>query len=446
MKIEKYLDFFNKFFVVSIVFIIVQQSIVATSTYLIAKIGQDFGKGVLTYDTIALFAASLIIVYLPAYYAIYFLEKGKYKSWQNYVNKFNEYFLGKTTYANDSDLKKNAIALLSQESKDTIDHASNIGFDLLSLILNIIFNVTIIAFVLDSSILLAYTFGMILSFLFIYYLNPRIDKYATTAQNSRLDLIAKLHKSWDNIILNNRYHSNIYHQAINRQFKDTTNKNLTAEKARYLSATLGMLILMIPVLFVIFYLFRENWHNEVTLAVLIATLPRQIQLLQMCYTLIGYNVGMVIIKARMKGLLDIFHHREYDLKTFIQLDKIKVKQTGGLFDDYNLPNVGRITLIGDNGVGKSCLLLSLKEQYHDKAYYLPSKHDLLFCNKFTHQGSSGQALIRQLEELMSNLSDDVKIILLDEWDAHLDNHNMIEIDNKLDCWAKNKLIIEVRHR
>lgn len=437
--------FYNRHYLLAGVFIVIQQLIVASSTYLIAKIGEQFGSGVLNSHYLIAFIISLIIVYIPAYFSIVFLEKGKYAAWQSYVNKFNAHFLGKATLFNDHHLKQTSTALISQESKDTIDDMSNIGFDLLALVLNVSLNIGVIAFVLDKSILLAYGIGMGLSFGLVYLLNNKIDKTATTAQNARLNLIGKLHHSFDNVILNNAYNYKLFKNQIDSQFIKTTSDHITAEKVRYLSATLGMLVLMLPVLLMLFYLFKTHLNNTAMLAILIATLPRQVQLLQMCYTLISYNVGIAMIKARIKGLFEIFKNDDFDLTPFIQQDNIKVLQTGLTFDKDNLPKTGRITLIGENGVGKSSLLLTLKQKFGDTAYYLPVKHQLCFDNKNTHQGSSGQQLIRQLSELKSELSG-IKILLLDEWDAHLDWQNRQAAELLLIQLSKKCCVVDVCHR
>ncbi|UXZ05245.1 ATP-binding cassette domain-containing protein [Moraxella nasicaprae] len=436
----------NRHYLLASIFIIIQQLIVASSTYFIAKLGEQFGNGVLNSQFIIAFIVSLIIVYIPAYFSIIYLEKGKYRAWQDYIKAFDTHFLGKATLFNNQTQKQTTTALLSQESKDTIDDFSNIIFDLFSLLLNVLLNIGVIAFVLDTRILWAYGIGMALSFLLIYYLNCYIDDKATTAQNTRLSLIGILHHSWDNIILNNHYNYHLFSNQTDKQFIKTTHTNLSAEKIRYVSATIAMLILMIPVLGVSLYLFKQNWHNNAVLAVLIATLPRQIQLLQMCYTLISYNVGLAMIKARINGLFTIFKDNHQDLTPFIQYDKISIKQTNLPFDKDTLPKTGRMTLIGQNGVGKSSLLLQLKEHFGDKAYYLPAKHSLCFANTMSYQGSSGQQLLSQLDELSKVASDDIKVLLLDEWDAHLDKNNMAMVDEKLIKLANQFLVIEIRHR
>ena len=181
------------------------------------------------------------------------------------------------------------------------------------------------------------------------------------------------------------------------------------------------------------------------MAVLIATLPRQIQLMQMCYALIGYHTSISLVKTMLDGILEVLKPDTVHLDQYIQADQIRIRQTGAVFDPDVLPEQGRITLVGDNGVGKSCLLLKLKQHYQEQAYYLPAKHHLYF-NHHTeqqHKGSTGQQLIKQIEEIRQE--DQSTIVMLDEWDAHLDRKNTETIDHYLDALAKTRLVIDIRH-
>ena len=102
-------------------------------------------------------------------------------------------------------------------------------------------------------------------------------------------------------------------------------------------------------------------------------------------------------------------------------------------------------MVGNNGVGKSCMLLKLKEHYQEQAYYLPAKHNLYFNYKTdkAHKGSTGQQLIKQIQEIRED--DQSTIVMLDEWDAHLDRENTQIIDQYLDHLAQTRLVVDVRH-
>ena len=102
-------------------------------------------------------------------------------------------------------------------------------------------------------------------------------------------------------------------------------------------------------------------------------------------------------------------------------------------------------MVGNNGVGKSYMLLKLKEHYQEQAYYLPAKHNLYFNYKTdkAHRGSTGQQLIKQIQEIRED--DRSTIVMLDEWDAHLDRENTQIIDQYLDHLAQTRLVVDVRH-
>lgn len=443
---KKYRLLLNGNFYISCLFLIMQQLIVAFSTYAIANLGKELIEKSISNFYISLFIISLVIVYIPAYFAMLYLEKAKYQSWQTYYEYFSQNFLGKSTYFSDTKIKNEAIANLSQESKATIDTAMTIAFDVFASFFNIIFNILVIAFLLNSSIIAGYFIGILLSAIFIKKINNRIGITAHNAQQSRIMLVSSLLNAWDNIILNNTHNYQLYEKILQKDFKKTVDNEIKAESTRNISSSIGMILLLVPVVVCTIIIFYYNLNNYEVLAVLVATLPRQIQLLQICYALIGYAVDIKSLHTRIEGIFAIFDGNKKELNSYIQHDKITVYQTGEVFDKNKFPDIGRITLIGENGVGKTSLLLQLKQEYQELAFYLPAKHNLIFNyhQESHHQGSTGQELIKQITELSQNL--EIKLLLLDEWDAHLDSNNVKIIDELLYNISKHCLIIDIRHR
>ena len=147
----------------------------------------------------------------------------------------------------------------------------------------------------------------------------------------------------------------------------------------------------------------------------------------------------------LDGILEVLQPTAVNLDNYIQADQIRVQQTGDIFDLTQLPKQGRVTLVGNNCVGKSYMLLKLKEHYQEQAYYLPAKHNLYFNYKTdkAHKGSTGQQLIKQIQEIRED--DQSTIVMLDEWDAHLDRENTQIIDQYLDHLAQTRLVVDVRH-
>lgn len=430
---------------IALVFLLIQQIIVASSTYFIARLAQSLTEDTISILYMVLFALSLVAVYVPAYFCVTNTERAKYDAHKLYNDNFHTVFLGKTHLLSSDDLQSTATTTLAQESNYTLETVIDSIFDISALVLNVLFNVLVIAWFLDGTLLLGYAVGIIFASLFVHFRRHALKTAAKTDQQSRLNLAAKLFDSWDNVVIFNKHNYTLYNNIVQKSFATAKNNSVKSTSIQHINSSLGMIILMLPVFVVTAFIFNKNWHDAATMAVLIATLPRQIQLLQMCYALIGYHTSIGVIKTMLDGILEVLQPTAVNLDTYIQANQIRVKQTGEIFDSTQLPKQGRLTLIGNNGVGKSCMLLKLKDHYQEQAYYLPAKHNLYFNYKTdkAHRGSTGQQLIKQIQEIRED--DRSTIIMLDEWDAHLDRENTQIIDQYLDDLAQTRLVMDVRH-
>lgn len=435
----------NRHLQVALLFLLIQQIIVASSTYFIARLAQSLTEDTISILYMVLFALSLVAVYVPAYFCVTNTERAKYDAHKLYNDNFHTVFLGKTYLLSNDELQSTATTTLAQESNYTLETVIDSIFDISALVLNVLFNVLVIAWFLDGTLLLGYAVGIVFASMFVHFRRHALKTAAKTDQQSRLNLTAKLFDSWDNVVIFNKHNYTLYNNIVQKSFATAKNNSVKSTSIQHINSSLGIIILMLPVFVVTAFIFNKNWQDAATMAVLIATLPRQIQLLQMCYALIGYHTSIGVIKTMLDGILEVLQPTAVNLDNYIQADQIRVKQTGDIFDSTQLPKQGRVTLVGNNGVGKSCMLLKLKEHYQEQAYYLPAKHNLYFNYKTdkAHRGSTGQQLIKQIQEIRED--DQSRIVMLDEWDAHLDKENTQIIDQYLDELAQTRLVIEVRH-
>ena len=435
----------NRHLQVALLFLLIQQIIVASSTYFIARLAQSLTEDTISILYMVLFALSLVAVYVPAYFCVTNTERAKYDAHKLYNDNFHTVFLGKTYLLSNDELQSTATTTLAQESNYTLETVIDSIFDISALVLNVLFNVLVIAWFLDGTLLLGYAVGIVFASMFVHFRRHALKTAAKTDQQSRLSLTAKLFDSWDNVVIFNKHNYTLYNNMVQKSFATAKNNSVKSTSIQHINSSLGIIILMLPVFVVTAFIFNKNWQDAATMAVLIATLPRQIQLLQMCYALIGYHTSIGVIKTMLDGILEVLQPTAVNLDNYIQADQIRVKQTGDIFDSTQLPKQGRVTLVGNNGVGKSCMLLKLKEHYQEQAYYLPAKHNLYFNYKTdkAHRGSTGQQLIKQIQEIRED--DQSRIVMLDEWDAHLDKENTQIIDQYLDELAQTRLVIEVRH-
>ena len=424
------------------IFLLIQQMIVGLSTYFIANLAIDIAKNDDFLLNLAGFVLSLIIVYIPAYFATIYLEKSKFNLLNNYVQKFTTTFFGKTVLLNNKELKDQSTVFVSQESKSVIDDMLDFAFDGVALILNLLINILILGFFLDNDLLVAYAVGFLLVEFFIFYHKNQISKMSKISQKSRIYFIAILNKIWDNVIISNQYNVGIFNRIYKKNFNRSKKYHIYSQSFNQLISSFGMILFMIPVLGLIVYLFIKHQNDYVFLSLLVATLPRQIQLLQMGQALVFYQTNFSGIKARFIGLQNSLNMPDIDILSRINFKEIFINNMPlSDFDLNHLPKNGRMTIKGRNGAGKSSFLLYLKTLLSNRAFYLPVSHDLFFHQN--HKKSTGQKLSSQLMQI-NNISD-VDVIILDEWDANLDGINKSHLDELINELARQRLVIEVRH-
>lgn len=183
----------------AIVFLCIQQFIVASSTYFIAKLANSIAKNSLNQNSIDMwylwgFIASLTLVYIPAYFATVFLQKSKFDWLNDYIDQFISTFYGKATLLNDEYLKNERAALVGQEVRQVIDDGLDYLFDSLALLLNISLNILVLSVVLDKLVLLSYVIGILSASVFIFFKFNIITKYAKLSQKLRVASLASIAK------------------------------------------------------------------------------------------------------------------------------------------------------------------------------------------------------------------------------------------------------------
>ncbi len=203
---------------IALLFLLIQQIIVASSTYFIARLAQSFAEEGVSLLYMVLFALSLIVVYVPAYFCVINMERAKYDAHKLYNDSFNTAFLGKGYLLSSDELQSTATTTLAQESNYTLETVIDNIFDILSLLLNVLFNVLVIAWFLDGTLLLGYALGIILASAFVHYRRHTLRAAAKTDQQSRLNLAAKLFDSWDNIVIFNKHNYTLYNNTVQKSF------------------------------------------------------------------------------------------------------------------------------------------------------------------------------------------------------------------------------------
>jgi ABC-type transport system involved in cytochrome bd biosynthesis fused ATPase/permease subunit len=79
----------------------------------------------------------------------------------------------------------------------------------------------------------------------------------------------------------------------------------------------------------------------------------------------------------------------------------------------------------------------------DRAMLIPANQGNLVWTADTQNLSTGQSALLRIQEAASQVA--IIYILLDEWDANLDEENTSDVDQMLNELSQTKVVIEVRH-
>ncbi|MHB1221975.1 MAG: AAA family ATPase, partial [Gammaproteobacteria bacterium] len=261
---------------------------------------------------------------------------------------------------------------------------------------------------------------------------------------------------WDNIIIGNMYNFSIWWKQYTVRWNAYNESSANNVLFAQISSTCAMILSLIPVAATFLWLFLTT-NNPSKLAALIVTLPRQIQIIQHVEILSTYAMYWHGTYAKLKALISTLILPTDDKNQYIKRIKKREIQFVVNKEPIIFPTIkyfiemlgnmknGRITIRGKNGSGKTTLINLIKRELGERAYYLPTNTRLLFESTIGGSFSTGQKMKACFEELKKNLLDD-KVLLLDEWDANLDEKNIQIISEMLDVFSKKCCVVEISHR
>ncbi|MBX9866975.1 MAG: hypothetical protein K2Y14_08655 [Burkholderiales bacterium] len=438
----------NKYLWFSTMFVIIQQIFLAISTYYIAVAGESLSKNraneVLGYITLFFLFA------LGAYFFSSIAEFTKLKLsnslWNNYTNDmYHKIKFNMPISANSN--KKLVTNWLTGEAPGTFGEISSFIVDIVSLYCNVLFTLGIFFITLGYILSSVMTISIFVSLLLIRVLRHKISNYASNIQNSKLQLFVNINSIWDIF----QFGNNRIIEEKSAIFKTRANEYFNySEKYMILEQFIACFPVYITIPLIMIIMYNINATNSLILGGFVAVLPRSLQLFGNVHSLSLYNSKILFIRAKYKNLKNFLSAiKKQDLLGQVQQSEIIIlnththsrMHTADLIDliSDNKPSNGRICISGSNGVGKSSLLKILKQcSSADSILLMPGVSFKDFCN----DGSTGE---KQLEQLYEILQMNDQKLLLDEWDANLDQNNLRKIDLLLDEISKKTLVIEIRH-
>lgn len=456
-KFRIYTTLINREGVYTAIWATLQQLVVASSTYfIIAAIRAATANDYQTSIAYALaFVVSLVVVFVPNTLSVIWLQKWRLESLSRFVGLFIQNNAGKTTWAHSRN-KSKLESWLTNESSLIFENGSRVLYDLYQLFMSTILNILVIAWAIDPRISGWYLAAGAVLMLANHFCRQQIGQASLGMQNTRRDLANVMLSAWENIFVGNEHNLNHWKARFAQGVKQAKDAAVSYDRTRTVASSLAVsLALLIIALGNGIYL-RENQGHIAALTALLVTLPRQLQVIQNIFGFFGLYLSWQGLRSQFTELNSILSLSEKakDLTTFVRVDEISVAnreherkyadlQT--LTKDLLTYKSGRFTLRGRNGSGKSTILSLLAETTGRDSFFLPSHYvDLAFSNDALVSHSDGNRILTVFAELET--LKDVKYILLDEWDANLDQNNIQHIDAAIDRLAADWVIIESRHR
>lgn len=447
--------FFAPTLAFSLIFVLLQQGTVASSTWFLSQITANSSNTSALIPWLTGFLLSLTLPYIPGVCAVRQVALLKNFSQQKILDKLREVVQGKTTLLNHKEERERRFVFLQREGEDFVNHACDAGFDFTQTFFNITLNILALITIVNVTLLPAYLISLCLMLVSVRLGQNPISRATREQRDARVDFESVRLKTWENLTIGNPQNSLRWNSSLNKTYKTFSEKRLQLTTWRELASLLSTWAAMAPVLAANIWLMIHA-QSVAEISLLIAVLPRQLMVLNHLHIISSYSGFFHELRERFSGLeqalSEVSPRVKLEHDSRIRFSELNFDSVGAKpdpkFDSHSnclawvsQQSNGRYRLTGRNGSGKSTLLRSLKESLSTDAFYLPAEHAALDF-PVPDGLSSGQRSRAILESLQK---DAPRVLLLDEWDANLDSNHRASLDNLIAQLSERHLILEVRH-
>lgn len=451
--------FFSAPLLLGLLFVILQQGTVASSTLFLSQITARVSEPSTVMPWIAAFLLSLSLPYIPGMLAVRQMAILKNIAQLRILERLRAAIEGRTTLFAHNGERERRFVFLQREGEDFVTHACDAGFDFTQTLFNVVLNIAALVAVVSPALLPTYAASLLL-FIFSVRLTKKPMTEATRAQReARVDFESVRLKTWENLTIGNTINLTRWNSSLSEKYSIFADKRLRLLALREFTSLLSTWAAMIPVFAANLWLFHKA-SSSAEIALLVATLPRQLMVLNHVHILSNYSGFWHELRERFAGLqrsleeVDPQLRREHDGR--IRFSELKFVPVDSNQEAPSLAEkaseidwqrwlrqnkLGRFRISGGNGTGKSTLLRSIKETLGAEAFYLPAEHTSLDF-PLADGLSSGQRARAILEGLQEGAP---RVLLLDEWDANLDSFQRNALDRLISQLSERHLVLEVRH-
>jgi len=409
-----------------------QQTIVASSTVWMAWLASNISTGGVILGPLLLLLASLLLPYVPGALLLLELERWTFQTQARFFEGLTKRLFHRPALWSNRDKERDLVALYAKEGPRTVEDFGRFLYEVCAKSLNVIFNVVVISFVADKRFVVVYALSIALAAVAIRLQTPKNEALAHSAEKQRMELTGVLVDFWDNVTLGNAYNRKVWSARFRTSFEAAKRTVLRSEGYRQTISIGIALVTYVPVFVLLVGALAFGKNSPEQALAIVVVIPRTFQILNYSQELLALLASFSTFSGRIRVLQDGLANVDVGTGT-IDFGALRVQHAGK-----------RTIIRGPNGSGKTSLLLQLKERFGSRAFYLPAKHHLAFAGKRTQQ-STGERAASALEEIIAQSK--AQVLLLDEWDANLDQGNIDALEKQIERAAHAGLeVVEVRHR
>jgi ABC-type multidrug transport system fused ATPase/permease subunit len=440
-----------------------QQAIEASATLWLVKAMQAITTSQPFFPYLLLYLSALLVPYIPWCIAFILRISWKQEAMRSFINAFvasNRNNIGEWS---NKGLREEKLSILTAEAPNAINALIDYIFDFYSYLVSVLFNIIAISIVVEPFFALAYGIS-VGGVIIIMNLKRKTQRLLTKkALTARVDLTQSLLAAWDNVLLGNDYNFKLWQERTAQRLHRSLRRNVDLERFDQIMAIFVSFMTALPSLTVLVYSAWTYRHDPMRLSSFVVTLPLLWMILSYTYLTLSLAFRWGMHKSKLIALFkSIQPTRDYQptMEKKVKWDKIKLMAETSTPDEkvslalpkelrspedlaLHAEQAGRLTLRGENGSGKSTLLMLIKHALQQKAFFLPTHSQLSFLAE-TNKYSTGESLKKRLLEIIEKV--DADVLLLDEWDANLDQENREMLSQVIDEISNRKCVIEVRHR
>jgi len=441
--------FANPAALITFVLIVLHQSLIASSAYFLTQMLEHYQAGIAYHQALLFYLAAMILPFIPG--CLSFVTT---QTWINTLHRRFTLEMARVIYGNpcmyrESQRKADFESAISRNALPIISTYVTLSHDFLSLTLNSVLSILVIGMILPNDIAFGYAISLALSIFAVFALTKTVQSLSIETEQRFAQFGHTLHKAWDNVVLGNTYHARLWQEEFDQNSTPYYRATQTLSLYKQLGNITIALVSLLPTAYLIYHVLLSPHLEAGLVAATIVNLTRIFHILNSLSTFAYELIEWTSASARMKYLLGFLTcPKAVSLPLTpagsITLNGTPITNYQTVLDDLHQRDCGRLTVRGENGAGKSTLLLALKNALPNETLLLPAHHEQLCWGAPHEHLSTGQRARAILTEIAQQTTS-IKYLLLDEWDANLDQDNRSLVNAYLETLSQHIVVIEVRH-